>query len=195
MQLPDGSILMHAKEPYDPRKAHEYYLRTRNLKGRKRSFLEPTKGKQTRLGKRPSGRATYTINVGGGKTAKLTARQLKEQKIYAAERVTAIKKKLSRLNRELKDRIAEAKKAEMEANKPKSASEKAEAARESEKYRDKHKQELKNKGKKAAAKKEAQIETKPDRVEELKTSIKRVQKGLAAAVERQRSLSTATKNG
>lgn len=41
MKLPDGSTLMHGdlahRAPYDPRKAHEYYLRTRRLQGRRRA--------------------------------------------------------------------------------------------------------------------------------------------------------------
>jgi hypothetical protein len=37
MRLPDGSILMHdAVHAYDPIKAHEYYIRNRKLKGRKK---------------------------------------------------------------------------------------------------------------------------------------------------------------
>lgn len=36
MRLPDGTMLMHGRTPYDPVKAHEYYLRTRELKGRKK---------------------------------------------------------------------------------------------------------------------------------------------------------------
>lgn len=46
MRLPDGSILMHGdlehRAPYDARKAHEYYLRTRKLKGREKGNAEPT---------------------------------------------------------------------------------------------------------------------------------------------------------
>lgn len=33
MELPDGTILMHIQAPYDPVKAHEYYIRNRKLKG------------------------------------------------------------------------------------------------------------------------------------------------------------------
>jgi hypothetical protein len=40
MRLPDGSVLLHGdlehRAPYDARKAHEYYLRTRKLKGREK---------------------------------------------------------------------------------------------------------------------------------------------------------------
>lgn len=37
MQLPDGQVIMHGDRPYDPKKAHEYYVRTRKLKGRKKA--------------------------------------------------------------------------------------------------------------------------------------------------------------
>jgi hypothetical protein len=40
MKLPDGTVLMHAKRPYDPVKAREYYLRTRKLKGRKKTAAQ-----------------------------------------------------------------------------------------------------------------------------------------------------------
>lgn len=36
MQLPDGTVVMHGKKPYDPVKARQYYLRTRQLKGRQK---------------------------------------------------------------------------------------------------------------------------------------------------------------
>jgi len=44
MLLPNGEVLMHAKAPYDPKKAHEYYLRTRKLKGRKPGKGQPPPG-------------------------------------------------------------------------------------------------------------------------------------------------------
>ncbi len=194
MKLPDGTTLMHGKAPYDPRKAHEYYLRTRELKGRKKGGLQPAMGRK--MSAKPTmgaktAPATYTVTV-RGRTAKLTAKQLKEQKAYAAERVTSIKKKLAQLNAELKKRVVEAMRAAKEAEKPDTAAEKAESARESKQYRDKHKQELKNKGKKAASETK---EEKPDGIAELKETIAGVQKSLAAAVERQRALTSATKNG
>lgn len=40
MQLPDGTTLMHGKQPYDPAKARAYYLRTRHLKGRKKAAAQ-----------------------------------------------------------------------------------------------------------------------------------------------------------
>jgi len=41
MQLPDGTTLMHGAKPYDPAKARAYYLRTRELKGRKKGTAPP----------------------------------------------------------------------------------------------------------------------------------------------------------
>lgn len=40
MRLPDGTQLMHGEGVYDPKKAHEYYLRTRELKGRKKGQVK-----------------------------------------------------------------------------------------------------------------------------------------------------------
>jgi hypothetical protein len=62
MRLPDGSILMHGTTPYDPRKAHEYYLKTRHLKGRKK------------------GQSKYTVTFDSGKKVQLNAKQLKKKK-------------------------------------------------------------------------------------------------------------------
>lgn len=180
MRLPDGTILMHAGAPYDPVKAHEYYVRTRKLKGR--------------MGSAPRA-STGSARTGPG-TGSTKARQpakdnkkLAKQRSDAAVRVAVLKKKLSQLNHALKERMAEAEKADREAKKPKSASEKADAARESKKYRDKNKQQLKTKAKQANDKKpDAKKSGGGDSVTELKTTIQRVQRSLAAAVAKQRAL-------
>lgn len=183
MRWADGSIIMHGRAPYDPVKAHEYYLRTRQLKGRKKA-------------------TTYTVNY-NGRTVKLTARQLAEQKAYAAERIDNIKKKLSELNTKLLQAVREAKekkaKSKREASKAPSAAEKSEAARDSRKYRDKHKQELATKRKRAAEKADKTSTTKKqsgssDPVEDLVNRIGKVKKTLKDAVARQRALAGATRN-
>lgn len=198
MKLPDGTTLMHAGAPYDPKKAHEYYLRNRDLKGRVKGSQKQTVGRKSSSGQsmgQKTSSASYTVTV-RGRSAKLTTQQLKEQKAYAAQRVTSIKTKLGKLNAELKKRMAEAKKFEQEAKKPDTASEKADAARKSKQYRDKHKQELKNKSKKATSeKKKSTGDSKIDGIAKLKETIAGVQKSLEAAVERQRALTSATKNG
>lgn len=185
MKLPDGTTLMHGSVPYDPVKAREYYLRTRKLKGRKKGVARPPKGKV----RRP--RKSFTVTV-DGKTYKLSPRQLAEQKAYAQKRVTGIKKKLTQLNAELKKRMAEARKKDTEAKKPDSAAEKSEKAKDSEKYRDKNQQELKNKSKKAASEEKSAKKAEPDSVEALKKTIAGAQKNLKVAINRQRALSTAT---
>lgn len=187
MKLPDGSILMHGSAPYDPAKAHAYYLKVRQLKGRKPGLGKPSSA-NLRLVK-----PTFNVKTREGITVKLTAEQLKIQKELTDKRVTSIKKKLHLLNAELKKRMAEARKSEREAKKAPTAAEKSKAARDSAQYRDKHKQQLKNKGKRATA--EPKSDSKPDTVAELKKTIADVQKSLAAAVDRQRSLTAATKNG
>ena len=178
MRLPDGTILMHGQAPYDAAKAHEYYMRTRKLKGRKKG-------------------QSYTVNLGGGKTIKLSAKQLAEQKAYAAKRVTAIKQKLAELNTKLKEAVREAEKkkanSKREAAKPDTAAEKSQAARESKKYRDKHQQEIATKAKKASS--EKKTKTNADPVEELGRTIIKIQDTLKAAVARQRALTGATRNG
>ena len=45
MTPPDDSALLHARAPYDPAKAREYYLRTRKLKGRRSVRVVAPKGK------------------------------------------------------------------------------------------------------------------------------------------------------
>ena len=197
MRLPDGTILMHARAPYDPVKAHQYYLRTRELKGRRKGRVQlPTDKSRPVVKPSLSKRAeTFTVKLDGGKTAKLTSQQLTEQKVYAAKRVADIKSKLAELNGLLKQRMAEARQAEAKAKKGPTAADKAEAARESKKYREKHQQELSTKRKAATEKKPVPTKPTTDTVEGVKQVITEVQGRLKAAVERQRSLSSATKNG
>lgn len=150
MKTPTELELMHLMGAYDPIKAHEYYLRTRKLTGRKPGQgASPNSETGTGSTKDPrSGKTRDQIH----QNAK--ARQKKE----LSERIDALTKKVARLEARIKemehkdasdDRKSKAKKerSAKERDKPKTAAEKAEASRESEKYRDKHKQELKSKAK------------------------------------------------
>jgi hypothetical protein len=177
MHLPDGTILMHGRAPYDPVKAHEYYIRTRQLKGR-------TKGSPT-----------FSVRKPSGSTVTLTTRQLTEQRVYAAKRINDIKLKLAELNSKLNIALREAKekkaKTERKAKKPPTAAEKSEAARESKKYRDKNQQKLATK-RKSVARTEKSKETDP--VEALQTKVGEIKKRLSAAVAIQRALTGAIRN-
>lgn len=177
MRLPNGTILMHGRAPYDPVKAHEYYIRTRHLKGRKQ------------------GAPTFKVSKPSGKTVILTSRELTEQRAYAAKRINNIKLKLAELNSKLRVALREARdkkaKSEREAKKPPTAAEKAESRRESKKYRAKNRQQLANK-RKSAARTEKSKEADP--VELLQKRVGEIKKRLSAAVAIQRALTGATRN-
>lgn len=181
MKLPDGTILMHDGLPYDPAKAHDYYEKHKKLKGR-----QPGKG-------------SFTIKDSKtGKTSKISAKQLEEQKIYAAARTTQIKKNLSDLGVLLKDKMEKAKEAAAKADKPPTLAEKAKAARDAEAYRKSHKQSIANKAKTAASSSSSSSSksTAPtDTVDSLKKEITTTKASLKAAVAKQRELATAKKNG
>lgn len=174
MRLHDGTILMHGRAPYDPVKAHEYYIRTRQLKGRKKG-------------------TTFSVTKPGGTTVVLTARELTEQRAYAAKRVNDIKLKLVELTSELRKAMSEARekksKSEREAKKPPTAAEKAEAAKDSKTYRAKNKQKIANKQKSTARTKQ-----EADPVKTLQTKIEGIRKRLSAAVAIQRALTGAVRN-
>lgn len=181
MRLPDGTILMHGNTPYDPVKAHEYYLRTRKLKGREK------------------GSSTFTVNFASGRKIKLTGQQLTEQQAYATKRVNDIKKKLAELNSKLKVAMREAKgkkaKAERKADKPETAAEKSKAARESKQYRAKNKTKLATKSRRAAESTKTRSKSlKDDPVAQLESRIDDVRRRLATAINVQRALAGATKN-
>jgi len=193
MRLPDGTILMHGRAPYDPVKAHEYYIRTRQLKGRKKGSNVP----QTPTGARKKS-SKFRVSYEGGKTVELTAQQLAEQQAYAAKRANDIKKSLAELGTKLKNKIADAKereaKAKREAKKAPTAAEKSQAARESKKYREKHKTELATKAKKAGSKESTTATSKTDSVASLEKQITEIKGRLTAAVAKQRALASATQN-
>lgn len=145
---------------YDPVKAHAYYERTKKLKGRRKGRADT--GPIGSVGKglaRSNGRDPRT-----GKQMDQIHREAKaKQRKALSEQIDRLQARLGKLEaliqkRETEeaseDRKSKAKKerASKEREKPKSAAEKAEASRESEKYRKKHKQELKTEAKDASDK-------------------------------------------
>jgi hypothetical protein len=189
---------MHAGAPYDPVKAHEYYLKTRQLKGRKKGSAKPP---PTGGGKPKA--TSFTVTSPNG-IVKLTPKQFAEQKAYAEARVASIAGKLHKLEAVLHEKMraakqseAKSKKSAADAAKPPTAAEKAKAAKASAQYKDKHKTQLAAKAKQAAAKAPKSSPKKShdlNTVEGLKSAINDVKKSLHAAIERQRSLASATKN-
>lgn len=157
MRAPTEFQLEQLMHEYDPVKAHEYYIKTRKLKGRKKgsTHTEPTKNFTSSFER--GAKALGAKQAAGKKKSEARLRQKKELQL----RIKSMEDKLRKLEaliqkkiREEKaeDRKSKAKKerAAKERDKPKSAAEKAEIARENEKYRDKHKQELRSKSRRAS---------------------------------------------
>lgn len=184
----DAQLEATLQHLYDPQQAHEYYMRTRELKGRRpgNGVAKPTGGTRTRSVAPRTGRTREQI----AKSAKTQQRkELKAQIDAAQDRLNKlealIKKRMSEEKSEDRKGKAKKERASKEAQKPDTAAEKAKKARDSEKYRDKHKQELKSKDKAKAksggssAKKGS--DKKKHSVDELKTLAKKVRGQIAMA--------------
>jgi hypothetical protein len=157
MRLPDGTILMVTDEAglrhaYDPAKAHQYYLRTRKLKGRKKGSTAVLEGATRPKGPDPAVRARKKREL-AQRIASL------EQKLQKLELL--IRKKETEAKQAAKKGAAEKKEAAKEAAKPDTAAEKAKKARDSKKYRDKNQSKLASKaGKEGGGAKKGTADTK-----------------------------------
>lgn len=205
MELPNGEILMHAGRPYDPKKAHEYYLRTRKLKGREKGQFDP---KVASLAKRLAGMSDDQIKDEIRKSnnpaekrligVMLGNRQKKhgpskpkatpEQKAAAAKRVSSLQSTLAELNKKLKDAMAKARKSDAKKKRGPTAADKSKKVRESKQYREKHKQKLRNKSKTAASKDKASGRSRAKSVDAIKFDIAETKGKLHKAIERQKAL-------
>lgn len=207
MERANGEVLMHAGRPYDPKKAHEYYLRTRNLKGRKKGQYDPhlaTLAKrlagmsdeqiheEIKKSKNPAEKKLITIMLGNrqrihGK-APTKPKATPEQKAAAAGRVSSLQSKLADLNQKLKVAMAKARKSDAKKKRGPTKAEKSKQARESKKYRKSHKQKLANKRNTAASKDKASGKSRADSVESIKSDIAETKGRLKKAIERQKAL-------
>ena len=89
----DDSALFHAGA-YDPQKAHEYYLRTRKLKGRSPSAPQASPGRSS------GGTATAPAAIGGKPNrfkTKSKRAQLEAQKEHLKERLDHLRQVLEEL--------------------------------------------------------------------------------------------------
>jgi hypothetical protein len=177
---------------YDPVKAHEYYERTKQLKGRKRGQANTSSGGLSEVlntGRDPrTGKAMPQIH------REARAKQRKE----LSDRIQSLSNKLAKLEAKIRemsheeaseDRKGKAKKerAAKEREKPDTAAEKAEKARESKKDRAKNQQETKNKAKEASDKSgggsssKTKSGSKASQVSELKALATKVKGQIAVA--------------
>jgi hypothetical protein len=110
MKLPDGTTLLHGdlehRAPYDARKAHEYYLRTRRLKGRK-----------AKIGELPVRPLAAVKEAGKAAAPKKGITRRKADKAY----LSSVSAKLKELNASLKQKMADAQSAKTSFKTPKKA--------------------------------------------------------------------------
>lgn len=180
MKLPDGTILMDGdlqhRAPYDPTKAHEYYIRTRKLHPRQGGAQKPS-------------------GIGAAAKAVVKANPVTAQKAKAQARVTSLQKKLTELQDALKRKLA----AEQKDKKAPTSADKAKRAKEAKKYRKSHKQELANKAREKTAKTGGGSGTKTSdltkseaagggSIKEIRAAITTVQTALTAAKARLHAL-------
>lgn len=190
MLSPEQLELLHASPGYDPRKAHEYYMRVRKLKGRHSAIEKVSKS-------RPKGSAVV-LGKASKKvaTAKETSKQRREE-VHA--RVEALKKRLDRLHDVLAQLVEQAKKrsgvntkssaaksspSTTVTTKHKTAQEKSSAAKSSKEYYDKHKKDN-------PSSKTKDLETSIKQVEE---KIRKIRAELKAAVEKAKQQSSKPKS-
>ncbi len=91
METPEEFILQHSTAVYDPIKAHEYYLKTRQLKGRKTGTVIPS----------TSSRGTASPKVAPQQPkviAKVQVKTPEQQRKEVEARVKALKGKLEKLH-------------------------------------------------------------------------------------------------
>jgi hypothetical protein len=184
-------------EYYDRLRAHEYYLRTRKLKGRKTGSKPPLSSIKP-SSSRPS------VSKGLGKKASKATKPPTQLRSEAQARVTAIKARLSKLESALKALLKESEsskeksktktpeksgKESSSSSKPLTAAQKAAKKKTNEEYYDKHK--------KPAEKKATGTHdmTNEQKIEEVRAQIKKARAQLKAAVIRARQSSTKPANG
>jgi hypothetical protein len=205
MDLPNGEVLMHGTKPYDPKKAHEYYLRTRQLKGRKKGQYDPKVAtlakrlagmsdeqihEEIRKSKDPAEKKLIGVMLGNRQRiqGKKADPQLAQKRQAAAQRVSSLQSKLAELNQKLKEATAKARKSQAKKRRGPTQADKSKKARESKQYRDKHKQKLASKRKTATSKDKASGKSRADSVSSIKSDIAETKGRLQKAIARQKAL-------
>lgn len=187
MQIPTEDELRHL---YDPVQAHQYYLRTRKLKGRNRAMSKPSAG-ITRGAVQPVG--LTRVSTRRNQSAKAKQRQELQARVQSLSnklkklegRIREMEHKEASENRKAK---AKQERAAKEKDKPKTAAEKAQEARDAKQYRAKNQQKLQQNKAKAASSTSGgssssskKTETKAASVSDLKALATKVKGKIAVA--------------
>lgn len=162
MRVTDGS-----SDYYDPQKAHDYYLRTRELKGRQPAVKEAPKY-QTK---------TNPTSTFKRQTTPQNLVTVKRQQLVNS-RVAGLQKRLGQLQDLLKNRLDRAAKREKNKNVKPTAKQKQAATKSSDKYRNTNKAEIAKKAK-------AAYDKNPDAnlsVDQIKSQIVTIQGQLKTAI-------------
>lgn len=173
MRSPD-EFIAHALAVYDPAKAHEYYLRTRQLHGRTAGAEESTSGH---------------VKSKAFVPAKKKKSQSTQDEVNA--KITALKARLAKLQTVLDQLVEAAKlrsgvdsadstKAKDKSSKPKTSKQKAAAKKAAEKYQEKHK----NDPPKTPSQQVKELESK---IKAIHAKIKQMKAQIAAAKKKTKS--------
>lgn len=209
MLLPDGTVLMHGEAPYDPKKAHEYYIRTRHLKGRKKEKVDLPESalaaRSAALNRRFKAAPTATEALAA--RSKALNRQFKPKlkvitpEEMVAQRVAKINKGLAQLDAKLKELRAKALEqqaaSKMATGKPLALAPKNKTSQ-AETPQSKTKTVTAAKATKTATVRKVPLkkeEPKTDPVAELEDSITQIKDRLAAALEKYQALITPARRG
>lgn len=178
-----------SSDNYDPVKAHEYYMKTRELHPRQSGpWVAPTTGRVNGAYVPPSAKQKTSALVAKPSSKKLSPQQALQSKLQVRvaglqTRLATLKKTLDDLVQEVKDRksksLATAAKAKDKAAHP-TASDKAAAAKSSAKYYNKNKVDIAAKRKKESASKSvAELETQ---IKDVRAKIITIRAELAKAL-------------
>jgi hypothetical protein len=158
-------------DDYDPAKAHEYYERTKQLKGRDKGSAEDSSG---------SGSNTQTALAPDRQAARAAA----------AARVKSLNGKLAKLQAALKAARAKSSTSSKSSDKPSAGEANAKQKAANKQYYAKHKNEIAN-DRKAEAKstpEKASAKAEPRGIEELESAIRNTLGELKAAIAKLKSL-------
>lgn len=181
MRTPETFILEHAQKPYDPVKAHDYYIRTRKLKGRRKGSTPApasTQGGQRGSVGRPRMATAPQVTITSQRQAEVKARV--EQLQAKLNILNAILKKLikdaqgdkpatKKSTKTTKSKSVATKKSSAADRKPLTVAQKQEAAK---KQRIRYKKTHPNAGKTTSKERQAKIEEVRKQIEQVKAELK-----------------------
>lgn len=189
--------LQHYVQDYNPVYAHEYYLRTRHLKGRAPKLAAPPKVKTSTTAPSKSSSSSVSIKLSNGKTLSINKSQLGSAEAHVTQRISQLQKQLSDLHTKLAKAQAKTN-TTAKGKKPLTAAQKAHASQLAKQNRAKSRaNKAVTKGKATPGK--AAAKTKPtsttSSVVSIKNQIAKIQGALAVAQSMKQAISAATKSG